>query len=121
VADRQKFQESGCELLLPTDSRRSERYVFLSDFNSRAVMNINGQDVELSLVRSKESTRSVKKGDRSSFWYAGDGIEARVDYVVTGLCPPDDESCEVIYYSATIHLTTRFSKRDVKAYGVCGS
>lgn len=43
VADRVEFKNGGCELLLssdPSDPFGSERYVFMSDFNGRAVMNI---------------------------------------------------------------------------------
>jgi hypothetical protein len=100
VKDGHEFHEGGCELLLPTDSERTERYVFLSDFDGRAVMNINGHDTRLMLVRSNPSDQPSKKGDRSSSWYKAGDLEVRVDYTVTGLCPPKDESCEVVRYAA---------------------
>jgi hypothetical protein len=52
VRDRKAFEEGGRELLFPSDSYRSERYIFLSDFEGRALMNINGRDTPLTLVGS---------------------------------------------------------------------
>jgi hypothetical protein len=121
VKDGSRFHEGGCELLLPTDTYRSERYVFLSDFDGRAVMNINGHDTKLTLVRSKEPEGEPTKGDRSSYWYSAGAVEVRVDYVVSDVCPPDDESCEVVYYTATIHVASRASKQVVAVYGLCGT
>lgn len=123
VADQGDFHDGGCELLLSSDSSdpyRSERYVFMSDFNGRAVMNINGHDTRFTLVRSTESRKQPRKGDRSSYWYASGSIKVEVDYTVTGVCPPDDESCEVFYYRAMIHVTSGPLRKSIVAHGLCG-
>jgi hypothetical protein len=121
VKDGHEFHEGGCELLLPTDSDRSERYVFLSDFDGRAVMNINGRDTRLTLVRSNASDQPSKKGDRSSYWYKAGDLEVRVDYTVSGLCPPKDESCEAVRYTAVIQVTRQSMRQAVPAHGICGT
>jgi hypothetical protein len=121
VKDGHEFHEGGCELLLPTDSDRSERYVFLSDFDGRAVMNINGHDIRLTLIRSNASDQPSKKGDRSSYWYKAGELEVRVDYTVSGLCPPKDESCEVVRYTAVIQVTRQSARQAVPAHGICGT
>jgi hypothetical protein len=121
VADQEEFHESGCELLLSPDSYSSERYVFMSHFNGQAVMNIDGHDLRFKLVRSTDSQKEPRKGDRSRYWYASGSITVEVDYTVTGICPPDDESCEVIYYRAIIHISSGPLKKSIVAHGLCGS
>jgi hypothetical protein len=122
VVDQKDFQDGGCGLLLASDSSYAcERYVFMSDYNGRAVMNINGLDTRFTLIRSNESRGRIKKGDRSSYWYASGSIVVEVDYTVTDVCPPDDESCEVFYYQAMIHVTSGRLKQSIAAHGLCGT
>jgi hypothetical protein len=123
VANQEDFHDGGCELLSSSDSSdpySSERYIFMSDFNGRAAMNINGHDTRFTLVRSTESRKQPKKGDRSTYWYASGPTTVEVDYTVTGVCPPDDESCEVFYYRAMIHVTSGVLRKSVAAHGLCG-
>jgi hypothetical protein len=123
VVNQEGFHDGGCELLFSSDSSdpySSERYIFVSDFNGHAAMNINGHDIRFTLVRSTESRKQPKKGDRSTFWYASCPIAVKVDYTVTGVCPPDDESCEVFYYRAMIHVTSGPLRKSVAAHGLCG-
>ncbi len=116
-----EFTESGCKLWLLPETYSAERYIFLSDDEGHAIVNLDGRDTKLNLVRSKEPEEEPRKGDRSSYWYKGDVIVVRVDYVVTGLCPADDESCEVVYYRATIVVEKRSVKQTLAAQGICGS
>jgi hypothetical protein len=120
VKDHRDFEEGGCELLLTPDFDKSARYVFMSDLDGRAVMNINGHDKRFRLVRSTESNVEPRKRDRSRYWYASGSITVEVDYTVTGVCPPNDESCEVTYYRAVIYVTSGPLKRSIAAYGLCG-
>jgi hypothetical protein len=115
------YNEPGCKLWLRTESETTDRYVFVSDYNGNALLNISGHDVHLKLVRSREPKREARKGDRSSYWYKGDDVTVRVDRVVTQLCRPDDENCEIIGSEGTIVVTTRSAKRIVAARGICGS
>jgi hypothetical protein len=122
VRNAADFQEGGCTLQFATDSaRHNQRNVFLSDLGDSAVMNIDGKDVKLGLVRRQERKGEPKKGDRSTCSYAAKGITVRVDFVVTGLCDPNDESCEVVYYDATITVARGDGKRAIKVKGMCGS
>jgi hypothetical protein len=114
------FLEGGCELLRQPDTDRSERYIFLSDLKDRAVMNLDGHDVRLTFVRRKEPEGEPKKGDQSSVWYRAGDVEVRVDFTVSGLCPPKSESCEAVSYRAIINLTVRGSTKTVAAHGICG-
>lgn len=114
-------EEAGCVLLFPSDKFQSDRYVFLSSFNGRALMRIDRQNVELELVRREESKAPRKKGDRSRDWYVAGPIRVRVDYTISSFCPQSYESCEVISYRAVIHVTAKSGKRSVSAYGSCGS
>jgi hypothetical protein len=124
VTGQEDFHDSGCELLSASDDPagyRSDRYIFLSDFNGRAVMNINGRDLRLTLVRSIDPRKELKIGDRSRYWYASGTTSVQVDYTVSGACPPDDESCEVFYYSAVIRVRTGSLTKTVSARGLCGT
>ena len=122
VSHRDSFDGPGCSLQLPADNRKhNERYTLLSDSEDNAVMNINGKDLNLKLVSHNEPHGVLKKGDRSTWTYSRQGIKVRVDFVVTGLCPPGDEACEVTYYDATITVTRGNNKQLVIVKGVCGS
>ena len=74
-------------MLFSGDPYSSNRYVFMSDFENRAVMNINGQDTRLTLVRSTDTNREPRKGDRTKYWYSSGSIAVEIDYTVTGACP----------------------------------
>lgn len=115
------FTEGGCILLHPSDSYQSDRYVFLSDFDGNALMSINGVETKLRSARSRENRRAPKVGERSSAWYTGRGVQVRIDFVVSDLCPVDDESCEVIYYKAVVRVVNGPSATSLKAHGLCGS
>ena len=125
VADQQDFHDGGCELALSSshsDAIPSEKFIFLSDFNGRAVMNINSRDIRLALVRSTMSKEAEKVGDHSKFWYtAAGGISVEVDYTVTAVCPPADESCEVSHYNALLLVRSGSGAKTISAHGLCGT
>src|SRR6185312_17495524 len=101
------FNGAGCLLWRIKDRRYMPgKYVFVSDYEEHAAMNINGRDVKLKLVNSQELKPGFKVGDHSSFRYHGDGFDVEVVYTVTGVCKPDDEKCEVNEYNATITVTS---------------
>ena len=97
------------------------KYVFASDYEEHAAMNINGRDVKLKLVNSQELIPGFKVGGHSSFRYHDDSFDVQVIYTVTGVCKPDDEKCEVNEYNATITVTSGSTKQIVTAHGICGS
>jgi hypothetical protein len=116
------FDGAGCSLWNIKDRRyMSGKYVFISDYDEHARMNINGRDVKLKLVNSQELKAGFKVGDHSFFRYRGDGFDVEVVYTVTGVCEPNDEKCEVDEYNATITVTNRSTKQILTAHGICGS
>jgi hypothetical protein len=124
VANQDDFHDGGCELVLSSDrSDRygTDRYIFMSDFNGRAVMNLDGHDIRLMLVRSTESRKQPKIGRHTRFWYSSGLISVEIDYTLTGVCRPDDESCEVFYYNAVIRVQSGLFAKTVRAKGLCGT
>jgi hypothetical protein len=122
VQNTSEFDGAGCSLWLLADKTNSGgRRVFLSDFGKRAVMNIDGRDMALVTVASAEPKDGPKKGGRSKWRYRGGGAEVVVDYAVTGVCAPSDESCEIWSCDAVITVTARRGKRILRAHGICGS
>jgi hypothetical protein len=122
IRDSDAFDGAGCSLqLLAGNVRTKNRMIFESNYEGDALMNIDGEDIKLRLVRGHEPNKRPGRGDRSTFAYRAGDIGVRVDFVVTGVCAPEDESCEVTQYTATIRISRGKSKRVVKAVGICGS
>ena len=98
------------------------KYVFASDYQEHAAMNIDGRDVKLKLVNSQELKLGFKVGDHSTFRYHGaDSYDVEVIYTVTGVCKPDDEKCEVTEFNAVITVTSGSASCSLPAHGICGS
>lgn len=85
-----------------------------------ARINLDGKDLELQLVDSKELKRAPKVGDREWAVCAAGDVRVRVDYLVTKVCDPKDESCEVTYYKATLTVTRKSQRTAIKTIGFCG-
>ena len=114
------LDQGGCYLQLPADyKKRNERYVFRSDYDDNAIINIDGKDTELKPVSHRESKGGPKKSDRSTGNYATKGTKVRVDFVVNGVCL--HEECESVSYDATITVIRGPGKQVVKVKGSCGS
>jgi len=117
-----KFRiECGVSLQLPEDYKsRNGKYVFNGDLAESGQMNIDGRDVDLMMVDSNEPNRELKVGDHFRETFAGDDLKAHIDYVVTGICDPKDEDCEVINFDATITVERHGGKQQVKTSGLLG-
>jgi hypothetical protein len=121
IQDPKLHDECGLYLQLPEDDKsHNEKYIFEGDLGELGQMNIDGHDVDLKLVDSDEPDRELKVGDHFSQRYAGDSLRARIDYVVTGVCDPKDEACEVIDLDATIIVERNGSKQQIKTSGSLG-
>ena len=136
VENTDDFDGAGCTLQNPSDYKKhNDHNVFMSDYESRAIMNIDGKDVRLVLVPNDqrqanaasswivgqdEGNGKVRRGLRSIHKYRAGDFEVRVDYVVTGVCAPKDESCEVTAFDAKITVTRGPNKRTVNVKGICG-
>ncbi len=110
-----------CSLQLPSDyQRRKQDFVFLSDFADIVQMNIDGQDIKLKLVKETKAKGKAKVGNRHSEAYISGQTRVRIDWLVTEVCDPKDESCEVTWYSAVITVNRSGQIQKVKALGMCG-
>jgi eukaryotic-like serine/threonine-protein kinase len=99
----------------------STRYVFLADMDEEnAWMNIDAKDVKLRLVGRTDAPGDLKVGSRFSRRYAAGQVTVSVESVVTRVCPPDDEGCEVTDYGSTIVVTKDNRTQTIKASGGCG-
>lgn len=121
IRETKFFHDCGTSLQLPEDYKsHKDKYVFDADLGEYCRMNIDGHDVDLKMTGSNDPARELKVGDRYSETYTSDGLKARIDYVVTGVCDPNDESCEVTYLDATITVERNGNKQQIKARGLFG-
>ena len=114
----------GCSLQLPRGfANREGNYVFVSDFEGQALMNVDGVDTHLAFLKSKgqDVKQRGQLGEHSTYWYAGDGIEVEVDYVATGGCPAGNDSCKITHYDAILTVKHGKAHKTVAAKGVCGT
>jgi hypothetical protein len=123
IKDSRLFHEAGCSMQLPADWKlQNEAYIFISDFENRAFVNVDGQDITLRLDEKRDEPLSQpRKGLREKHFYRGEGIEVVADFVVTRVCPPDCESCEVTHYDGKITISRGDAKRTIAVQGICGS
>ena len=121
VQDKTQFDGCGCSFYLNLKDEKRERALFLSDLSENASINLDGKDLILKLThKSVEKKGDPRIGDRSWETYALGDIKLRIDYTITKLCDSKDESCEVIWYNATITVTQTGQKVFVKTIGLCG-
>jgi hypothetical protein len=75
----------GCGLQLPSQYAGKEgTFVFISDLENHGLVNVNGTDISVTLMRPVGGKQKHKPtiGERSTLVYAGNGVEVKVDYVV---------------------------------------
>jgi hypothetical protein len=114
----------GCYFQFPAESKKkgSKLFVFWSESDEEALMNIDGRDEKLKLVNATEPKGGFKVGARTSMKYTNSdrSVTIIMDRVITRVCPKDDEDCEFIGYDATITITKGDLKQEVKVTGGCG-
>lgn len=84
-------------------------------------VNINGNDVDLKLVKYYSADNNEKIGRGGYQIWKGDGVRLRNDYIITRLCSAGDEDCIVYYYKGTMNITYHGKRRKVKITGFGGS
>lgn len=122
IRDASVVDGCGCYFQFPAEWRKKQpdKYVFMEGIDDEgAWMNVDGKDVNLKLVDSGRGP-DLAVGSRSSKRYKANGVDVRVDLVVTRVCKPGDEQCESTDYDATFTVTKAGRTRVVKAKGVCG-
>jgi hypothetical protein len=73
----------------------------LSNSSSLGVINIDGRDIELKLIKGNLPDKNFKVGRGGYQIWKGRKTTVRLDYIFTWLCPPKDEHCKVYYYKGT--------------------
>jgi hypothetical protein len=124
VVEENYLSRGGCSLQLPHEfANREGNYIFVSDFEEHALINVDGVDTHLALVKSKgpDVKERGQMGEHSTYAYAGHGIEVEVDYVVTGGCPPSSGSCKVTHYDAILTVRRGKAHKTMAAKAVCGT
>ena len=112
-------EDGGRTISLSQDVWHSPPF-FTSDFQNHASININGSDKILTLTKANEKAQEETIGERSTYWYAGGDVEVAVEYVVTQVCAPNDEKCEVTYYRAELTVSANHRKVKLSGHAVCG-
>lgn len=122
IKDDRAIEGCGCYFSHPSeDKKRFPRYLFFADIDEEnGLMNIDGRDVRLKLVRSTKPRGRERIGSRLTRTYTADGIQVSVVYVTTRLCKPNDENCESTDYDATFTVTSSGRKETLRLKGGCG-
>jgi hypothetical protein len=112
-------QGCGCYFKTPKEAQKARwqvtgPYIFLDD-GVDTLMNIDGKDVALKLLKSKGSGDKV--GDKYRNIYRAEDIMVYLDYVVTEVCPPNDQECEWIEADGTITIEQGARKQTIKVKG----
>ena len=121
VKDESLLDNCGCSLYRNNSDERKQRRIFITDMAQKAYINFDGKDLLLRMIdHSIEKKGKSKTGDHSWEIYKAGNLKLRVDSIISKLCDPKDESCEVIRYKATIILTRNGQKEILKTIGICG-
>jgi hypothetical protein len=110
----------GCAFSRNKTEWLNRRYIYVEGMDEPAYINLNGRNIKLHPVASSEESGAEKVGQRSWETYTADSVKIRLEKTVTKVCDPNDESCEVTYYKATMILTHKGQKLSVKLIGSCG-
>lgn len=83
-------------------------------------LNIDGETIRLKFMGSSKARRNERVGDRSRERYSAGNVTARIDYLVTAVCDPRDENCEVTRYSVRLTVSRAKASTTVRASAACG-
>jgi len=123
LAGEPEYSRGYCSLQLPHEfANREGKYVFVSDFNGHAMINIGGEDMHLEFVKSKgpDVRQPGELGQRSTYSYAAKGLVVDVDFVVTAACPTQAQ-CKTTKYDAILTVKRGKAHKTVAAKAVCGT
>jgi len=120
VTDANRLDGCGCSIYRTAEDEKKDRFLFVSDMDREAVINLDGKDVKLRVLSWKEKKGQLKVGARSSETYAAGNVNVRLDFTVRRVCPPKDESCEATWYDVKISATRKGQRTVVNAKGICG-
>lgn len=123
IKDQSLSDGCSCTFGRPSQIRgEAPRYLFVSDVEDEektAWLNIDGEDVRLKLLSSR-NPGSERVGSRSTRTYAAAGLTVTATYVATWVCPLKDEACEVTRYRGDFKITKGGVTRILQLKGECG-
>ncbi len=98
------------------------RFIFSAELDEKeAYIKLDGKKIKLKLVSKVDYKGKPRVGKKSSRKYVAGGVIVVVEYVVTSVCDPQDESCEFTGHSGTLTVIkdSRIQKM-TKLTGGCG-
>jgi len=110
------INDCGCSL------HNINSYILYTDLDEKeGYINLDGKDVKLKLVSKVDYKGKPRVGKKFSRKYTARDVTVLVEYVITSVCDPKDESCEFINHSGTITATKDFRiQKMAKLPGGCG-
>ncbi len=112
----------GCYASFNEANDEARRFIFFSsdeDNDNDAWMNINGRDTKLRLVKETKPKGKWKRRSRFTDRYSAGDVTVDVLRVVTRVCPPRDEGCEVTDFATTFTVKKGNRTQVVRAVGSC--
>ena len=112
----------GCAFQNLTEAKkpRSQKIVFWSEFDNKAILNINGKDTTFTLVEKAKRPAKEKLGSRFSEKYVAGDVTIKIDYLTTRVCLKGEEECEATSYDVIITASKGDQKTIIKTKGACG-
>ena len=96
------------------------KFILVAPMDDATYIQLNGQRVKLRLVAESKRRRRERVGDRAWETYSAGDVTVRVDYVVTRVCGPREEGCEVTNYRTTMTISRGKQRMVVKGLASCG-
>ena len=100
----------------------SIRFILSAELDEKeAHIKLDGKNIKLNLAHKIDYKGKPRVGKKSSRKYAAGKVIVFVEYVVTSVCDPKDESCEFTGHSGTLTVVkdSRIQKM-TKLTGGCG-
>lgn len=110
----------GCSFARNQTDLRKRRYIYSESMDEPAYINVNGNNLKLYPVASSETDGAEKVGQQSWETFTAGNLKIRLEKIVTKICDPNDESCEVTYYEARIIVNSKRQKISEPLIGLCG-
>ena len=111
----------GCYFSYNSSNIWKDKNLFVSSIEEdTVVINVDGKDVKLRSIAQSKDKMDEKVGDRSWETYIAGDLKVRLDYVVTKVCDPNDESCESTRYRATLTVMRGKQRRVINGAAICG-
>ena len=110
----------GCSISRNRSEERKLKFILETPMDDATYIQLNGKRVTLRQVAASKLRRRERVGDRSWETYAAGDVTVRVDYVVTRVCGPNEEDCEVTNYRATMTISRGKQRLVVKGVASCG-